>query len=78
MIVQEYRAILFDDEQVVDETVIDENSEELAWYLFKEEFGHTHLSDSAYITIEAIGLYDTETGFDVDDTPENLAKVEEL
>ena len=65
MIVQEYRATLFDDEQLVDETVIDENSEELAWYLFKEEFGYVNLSDSAYITIEPLGKYDTETGEDV-------------
>ncbi len=76
-IAREYRAILFDDEQTIDETVIDENSEELAWYLFKEEFGHTNLNDSAYIVIEPLGLYDVETGNDVEETPENLASVEE-
>lgn len=65
MIIQEYRAILFDDEQVIDETVIDENSEEFAWHLFREEFGHKNLSDSAYITIEPLGRYDTETGLAV-------------
>ena len=34
-----YKAYLYKDDQCVDETSMDENSEELAWELFRE-FGH--------------------------------------
>lgn len=66
MIATEYKVCLFENDQLIDETCIDENNEELAWYLFKEEFGHTNLNDTAYITIEPMGRYDTETGEDVE------------
>lgn len=74
---REYKVYLYENDQIIDETCIDENSEELAWYLFKQEFGHTDLNDSAYIVIEPLGLYDVESGDDVEETSENLARVEE-
>lgn len=74
---REYRAYLHDNDQVVDETVIDDNDKEFAMELFKGEFGHTNLSESAYVTIEPLGLYDTKTGYDADETPENLTKLKE-
>ena len=45
-----YKACLFDNDQLIDTTFIDENDKELAWSLFKE-FGHVW-SDKAYITID--------------------------
>jgi len=69
----EYKVCLFDNDQIIDETCIDENNEELAWHLFKEEFGHSNLSDEAYIDIELMGFYDNETGETViiEEVPEN-------
>ena len=45
-----YKAELYDNDQLIDTTFIDENDEELAWYLFNE-FGHK-VSDQAYIIID--------------------------
>lgn len=75
-IVREYKAVLYENDQVIDETVIDENDEAFAMYLFEKEFGHNNLNDTAHVIIDKLGLYDTVTGNDVDETPENLAKVE--
>ena len=61
----EYKAYLYDNDQLIDETCIDENNAEFAMYLFKEEFGHKHLSDSASVIIEPMGFYDEETGKEV-------------
>ena len=62
---REYIAILFEDDQVIDETVIDDNDAEFAMSLFKDEFGHNNLNDTAYVTIELIGFYDKVTGHEV-------------
>jgi len=45
-----YKAELYDNDQLIDTTFIDENDEELVWDLFKE-FGHKW-SDQAYIIID--------------------------
>ena len=45
-----YIAKLYDNDQLVDITYIDEDDKEFAWYLFKE-FCHKW-SDNAYIVIE--------------------------
>ena len=63
----EYKAYLYDNDQVIDETVIDGNDEVFAMYLFEKEFGHNNLSDNAYVILEPLNLYDTETGEDVND-----------
>jgi len=62
---REYKVYLFEDEQLIDETCIDEHNEEFAWELFKNEFGHDNLNNTAYITFELIGFYDSETNEDV-------------
>ena len=35
-------------------------------YLFEKEFGHDNLNDSAYVILEPLGLYDNETGEDIE------------
>jgi len=72
---REYQVYLYDNDQCIDGTCLDgeggehkdslDDIREHAWHLFKEEFEHTNLSDKAYITVEPLGFYDTETGEDV-------------
>lgn len=53
---KEWSVQLYDGDQLLDETSVDaiskEEAEEHAWYLFKEEFGWTNLSDQAYLSTE--------------------------
>lgn len=49
--VQTYNAYLWRDEQLIDQTNIDENSIELAEYLFYGEFKHKR-TDKDYIVLE--------------------------
>jgi len=74
-VVREWKVYLYEDGQVIDETCIDEKDEDFAWHLFKDEFGHTNLNDTAYIVFVPMGLYDTETGDDVEETPKNVALI---
>ena len=74
---REYRADLFDNDQYVDSTVIDENNPEFAMELFKDECGNHKLSPDAFVTIEALGLYDADSGDDLPETEENVALIEE-
>ena len=48
--VRAWKAYLFENDQLSDETLINENSEELAWEIFKEN--HNHFSSDAYVTLE--------------------------
>lgn len=72
---REYKVYLYEDDQCIDETCLDGNTgehediiqdiEEHAWHLFKEEFGHNNLNDSAYIVVDPLGFYDDETSEEV-------------
>lgn len=48
--VKAWKAYLYEDSQLSDETLINENSEELAWDIFNEN--HDHYSKDAHVKLE--------------------------